>query len=345
MHFKNNSLSQLAFKYRSGDENTLSRDLQSLRDATFYAAPRDCLNDPFEGRFDRTVLDGRLAGLSALGSKFIPSVMASFDAVSLAANELLGYVDKSGVFSLSYNPLNELIWSHYGGSHQGFCVGYDLKKLLEFDPQLHYCIDVSYGDSAPQIDFDDLIDQDSPEKLLQKILGVKSNPWSYEQEVRVVTTPHGMHEHDFRAIQSVYFGLRCPETTRLSVMETLAGRSIDYQQVVSPPASYRLESLSIPDAFPFAPKYKQNLAPILDGAISPEYLKPELKAHQKYLYLAAEIVRREPYCMEVQLVDFSGAKSTPDSPVIFVQYLRSPNKWVNHYLSLSEIDSQSLNIK
>ncbi|MBX8476140.1 DUF2971 domain-containing protein [Pseudomonas cichorii] len=335
-------LPKLAFKYRSGDESTLSRDLESLRDATFYAASRNYLNDPFEGRFDRVVLDGQLARLSALGSKFIPDLMAPFDAVSLAANELLGHVDKSGVFSLSYNPLNELIWSHYGGSHKGFCIGYDLEKLLIFEPELHYFIDVVYSDSVPRIDFEELINQESPENFLQKILGIKSSPWSYEQEVRVVTTPPGRHEHDFRAVQSIYFGLRCPESTRLSVMKTLAGRCVDYQQVVSPPESYRLESVSIPDAFPSAPKYKKNLAPILDGAISPEYLKPELKKYQKYLYQAAEIVRREPYCVEVQLVDFSGAKSTPDKPVIFVQYLRAPNKWVNHYLSLSEIDSQPL---
>ena len=51
-------------------------------------------------------------------------------------------------------------------------------------------------------------------------------------------------------------------------------------------------------------------------------------------------MRREPYCKEIQLVDFSCAKSTPDHPIIFVQYLRAPNKWFNHYFSLPEIDRQ-----
>lgn len=104
--------------------------------------------------------------------------------------------------------------------------------------------------------------------------------------------------------------------------------------------SYVLRSGPIPDAFGSAPKYRQNLAPINEGAIYPDYLKPEQKQYQDYLYKAAEIVRREPYCGTIQLVEFSGSKSTSEQPIILVQCLRAPNKWINHYLSLPEIDKQ-----
>jgi hypothetical protein len=336
----NKPAQRLAFKYRSGDQQTFRRDLESLQNATFYAAPRETLNDPFEGRFDRAALDSQFADLKTFASAFKPGTSASLDAVSQAANELLGFVDKSGIFSLSHNPLNELIWAHYGGSHRGYCVGYDLQKLVEFEPTTHYCLDVTYGDAAPRLHSSDLLGSDSPEAVLQKLLGAKSSPWQYEQEVRVITTPSGLHEHDYRATKTIYFGLRCAETTRLAVMDVLAGRGVAYKQVVSPQSSYRLKSVSIPDAYASAPKYKQNLAVITAGAIYPDYLKPEQMQYQEYLRKAAEIVRREPYCREVQLVDFSGSKSTPDQPVIFVQYLRAPNKWVNHYLTLPEIDRQ-----
>jgi len=330
---------RLAFKYRSADSSTLARDLDSLQNATFYAAARHTLNDPFEGRFDRSSLDAQFFLLRSLISKTVPAASTSLDDVSQAADQVLQFVDKSGVFSLSYNPLQELIWAHYGGSHRGFCVGYDIQKLVAFEPNTYHFLDVQYSDAAPSLQSTDLLGTDSSARVLRKMLGVKSKPWAYEEEVRVITTPPGLHEHDYRALKVVYFGLQSSEDTRMAVMETLSGRGVRYEQVVSPHSSYALQSISIPDRYASAPKYKVNLAPISEGAISPDYLKPEQKQYSEYLYKAAEIVRREPYCREVQLVDFSAARSTPRRPIIFVQYLRAPNRWVNSYLSLPEIDT------
>ncbi len=332
--------SPLAYKYRSGDAHTLERDLSALRDATFYAASRKTLNDPFEGRFNRTELDTRLSALERMVASLAPTASTSLEAVSLAVNELLSFVDKSGGFSLSNSPLIELVWAHYGGSHQGFCIGYDLQKLVEFEPNLHHCLDVQYHDATPTLQPQQLIGQKSPAAILQMLLGIKSTPWRYEQEVRVVTTPPGAHKHDYRAVKKVFFGLRCPESTRLAVMEALAGRGVAYEQVESPEASYVLRSRPIEDVFASTPKYRLNLAPINEGAICPDYLNPEQMQYRAYLYKAAEIVRREPYCREIQLVDFSGSKSTPQQLVIYVQYLRAPNKWFNHYLTVPEIDAQ-----
>lgn len=113
------SSKRLAFKYRSGAPETLQRDLQALRDATFYAAARASLNDPFEGRFDRSTLDRQFSLIRRVATKIAPGIEGSFDAVSEATDELLGFVNESGIFSLSYNPLKELIWAHYGGAHCG----------------------------------------------------------------------------------------------------------------------------------------------------------------------------------------------------------------------------------
>src|SRR5436190_15045032 len=35
-----------------------------------------------------------------------------------------------GVFSLSLDPLNILMWSHYSSNHSGFCVGFNAGLLL-----------------------------------------------------------------------------------------------------------------------------------------------------------------------------------------------------------------------
>lgn len=334
------SIGRLAYKYRSGAPSTLLRDLKSLADATFYAADRHSLNDPFEGRFDRTYLDTQFVTLKRLVSGAAPRAVVSLDDVSRAAEEVLAFVDKSGIFSLGYNPLQELIWAHYGGSHRGFCIGYDTQKLVDFEPSTHHVLDVQYSNAAPTVSATDLLNADSPVTALRKMLGVKSKPWAYEEEVRVITQSPGLHDHDYRAVKVVYFGLRCPESTVMAVMESLAGRGVTYQKVMSPPSSYGLNSVTILDQYAFAPRYRTNCAPINDGAILLDYLKPEQKRYAAYLSKAAEIVRREPYCQEVQLVDFSGTKSMPNKPVIFVQYLRAPNKWVNHYLTLPEIDKE-----
>lgn len=334
------STTRLAYKYRSGDPSSLPRDLKSLSDSTFYAAERHSLNDPFEGRFDRTSIDAQFLLLKSLFSTATSGASKSFDSVSQAINEVLEFADKSGMFSLSYNPLQELIWAHYGGSHRGFCIGYDTQKLIDFEPSVHHILDVQYSNTAPSLASSDLLLANSPMDILRKMLGAKSKPWAYEEEVRVITQPPGLHEHDYRAVKVIYFGLRCPDSTRMAVMEVLAGRGVTYQQVTSPQTSYELKAIAIPDKYISAPQYKLNLAPINEDAIYTEYLKPEQIQYADYLSKAAEIVRREPYCREIQLVDFSAGKSTADKPIIFVQYLRAPNKWVNHYMTLPEIDKQ-----
>jgi hypothetical protein len=123
-------------------------------------------------------------------------------------------------------------------------------------------------------------------------------------------------------------------------MEALAGRGIRYKQVVSPGSSCTLQAEDLTHPFHDAASYKSAIAPIAEGAIDLDSLKPEQKVFSDYLGKAAEIVRREPYCQEIQLVNFSGSRGTRESPVIFVQYKRAENKWVNHYLTLAQIDDQ-----
>lgn len=331
---------RIAFKYRSGDGVTLQRDLSSLRECQFYAGTREALNDPFEGRFDRAELDTQLAVIKSAAALLNAQLTGSLDEVSNSIDEVLAFVDKCGVFSMSYTPLNELIWAHYGGSHTGFCIGYDIELLKSFEPSQHICLDVTYGDCAPAVHAKDLLIEKTPGRVLQKILGSKSSPWRYEEEVRLVTTPPGLHEHDFRAVKEVYFGLRCPQRTRSAVMEALAGRGIAYKQVFSPDLSYLLSAIDVADEFASASPYRQRIAPIAEHAILTSHLKAPLKQHAHYLDKVAETVRRDPYCSMVETVDFSSSRSSPGNPVIYAQFQRAPSKWVTLYFTLPEVDSR-----
>lgn len=331
---------RLGFKYRSGDDSTILRDISAIRDSAFYAGPRHYLNDPFEGRFDRSNLDAQIDAIKLALTSFHGSAQISFDEVSKSANDLLAFVDKCGIFSLSRNPLNELIWSHYGGSHKGFCIGYDLEKLTHLEPNHFNCIDVAYDDREPLIQSADMFNQISHHKILQKILGTKSTPWRYEEEVRVITTPPGLHKHDFLAIREVYFGLRCPDETQIAVMQALAGRSVRYKQVVSPDSSYILLAEDRPDLSDNLPSKQLYLAPVSEDAIQTANLKSELRQYIRFLGMAAEIVRRDPDCPLVETVSFSSNRGTPMDPVIYVQYQRTPSKWITRYFTLKDINEQ-----
>ena len=62
------------FKYRGGDENIFSRDLESLVNDTFWSPTRDMLNDPCEGLVFPDALFNQIdlvASLLGKGSKDI----------------------------------------------------------------------------------------------------------------------------------------------------------------------------------------------------------------------------------------------------------------------------------
>lgn len=94
------------------------------------------LNDPFEGAAlcfaDETGEESHLAH-----NAFISRLSRNF-----------------GVLSLTRNPLNALMWSHYGDDHRGVVLGFDvdLSKLNEIDE----CViparfgDVIYSSTIPR---------------------------------------------------------------------------------------------------------------------------------------------------------------------------------------------------
>ncbi|USD23312.1 DUF2971 domain-containing protein [Microbulbifer variabilis] len=107
-----------------------------------------------------------------------------------------------GILSLTRQPLNPLMWSHYGDEHQGVVVGIDIDKagLSNIDTCI---IPSQYGEviysatkphsNLPIPSYDQLMnignaiefDADSY-NLLKRAFLYKSTEWSYEEEVRVV---------------------------------------------------------------------------------------------------------------------------------------------------------------
>lgn len=84
-----------------------------------------------------------------------------------------------GIFSLSENNSNILMWSHYADSHKGYCVGLDYNILLKIVGSIG---PVTYSDKFPKLS----ILPKSPVEDFMKLLTTKSNDWEYEKEVRII---------------------------------------------------------------------------------------------------------------------------------------------------------------
>lgn len=324
------------FKYRS--DKTLSRDLDGLKDSYFWAATRDKLNDPFEGMYEGDRLDFEINAINSMVKQDTKGGV-DFDDVKKSIEDILLFVDKSGIFSLSTSPFEELLWSHYANSHSGYCVKYNLEKLIQFENKRREKIVVKYENRPSSYTLADFLGAKDVSLVLQKLLGIKSKSWTYESEVRLICDPSGKHEYDYRAVEAIYFGIRAEDSSKRKVMETLSGRGVQYFEIKLINSAYKLIAEPIADVFLGSPKYNYQISEIEDGAINLNFLKPEQLKFSAYLIKAAEIVRRDPYCEKVIYADFSSSKGTVENPVIYVTYENKQDQPINKFLTTNQIDN------
>lgn len=124
------------------------------------------------------------------------------------------FSNKIGVCSLSRNPLNILMWSHYAEKHSGFVVEFSIPQassLFEHEVDEYilenlFPLEVKYSNKKPIINpFDD------KDLNMEKNFLTKSIDWEYEEEERVIDYVRGPGIHDFnrkRVISSVIAGLK-----------------------------------------------------------------------------------------------------------------------------------------
>ncbi|BBI62577.1 hypothetical protein HSBAA_38830 [Vreelandella sulfidaeris] len=143
------------------------------------------LNDPFE--------------CTAFGFKDSDESISAKTATGACRNR---FSRKYGVLSLTRQPLNALMWSHYGDSHQGVVLGFDSDSAGFSDPQSNV-IPSQYGEmiysatkphnDLPVIGEHELMNiggslrfDSNAFNLMKRAFLYKSLEWAYEEEVRVV---------------------------------------------------------------------------------------------------------------------------------------------------------------
>lgn len=120
--------------------------------------------------------------------------------------------DKEGLVCFTHSWRDPLLWSHYGESHYGLCLGFDVP-----DDQLR---SVSYVKGLHKVDVKKAtIDQTTIDHLLDELRFTKFDGWSYENEFRMIVNLHNL------ASQSGLFFL--PFSKDLILREVILGPRCD----------------------------------------------------------------------------------------------------------------------
>ncbi|HEX9827651.1 MAG TPA: DUF2971 domain-containing protein, partial [Flavobacteriaceae bacterium] len=204
----------------------------------FWASYFEDLNDPNEGLVTKINLKKQLGCLTFLMSNNSKESLKNLNSV---LDETISFREKLGVYCLSKTFKDELMWAHYGNSHKGFCIEYDLNVLLE---NYNNSFLVTYNKKPIDLSLTDI---SNSKTIFEKIIGNKSIRWKYEQEIRILTDWFGKNHYNYRALKSIYFGLNMDIKLQTLIMNRLKGRGVKYFKIELIPNSYKFDAKQIDD--------------------------------------------------------------------------------------------------
>ncbi|PFK17892.1 hypothetical protein COJ03_27170 [Bacillus cereus] len=279
-------MSKTLYKYRSLNENTK----KILLDNKIWYASIPSLNDPNEGlvkeitslgaedfikKTKENQLSGFITGLSMQKDdpekrrllkrleklkgferqyRFMVSFYQQRGKRLSKAEGFLDSIDKMiqnvGILSLSDNPLNTLMWSHYGDNHKGIAIG-----ISDFPDGTYQPINYVPPGETPEINLNGYIsvlkmyatyntlEIGFNDTSLQTALRTKTNDWMYESEWRGVKETYGLYPLE-GSISEVIFGLSCNETDREEVRRAIEDgnhNNVSFKEIYRKPNSFELD--------------------------------------------------------------------------------------------------------
>ncbi|UOK42136.1 MULTISPECIES: DUF2971 domain-containing protein [Flavobacterium] len=172
-------------------------------------------------------------------------------------------IQNVGIFSLTEDPLNELMWAHYGENSYGIAIGFSKSEGTILDNE-EKCIKVEYSDELPKFDSNGFILETSlypngtnkqqiafHDPTFRKAISTKSKSWTYEKEWRYIEPNPGTYPLPSQ-ITEVIFGLRAQEETKqkyYSLVQNLPNaEEIKFFKVEKIKNSNKLELVEIMDS-------------------------------------------------------------------------------------------------
>ncbi len=167
-------------------------------------------------------------------------------------------LERVGVFSLSEDPLNMLMWSHYGYNHCGICIGFERNEHNELGSQ--NCKKINYIDKFPEVNIEQgaklkstffFNQQDEfqshtrisfNDEQIQNVIYSKSKNWLYEKEWRFAIEKQGLYQLPGK-ITEVFFGIKSSEETQEKYIELCTEKvegEVTFYQVIQEPNSFIL---------------------------------------------------------------------------------------------------------
>ncbi len=235
------------YKYRSisladdGEisEETLRYVLYPIQTSHFYLPTRKELNDPSEGLLDNNIMsqvNSFLTGVTGFGERQDLTKQIILNAKAIPTS-----INSTGIFSLTKNPTDELMWAHYANGHCGIAIEYDLEGLTRFAPNTHlHHFPIIYAQTPPSIGINDI----EASKLMRNMLGYKSIGWTYESEYRVlVDNVNGTFPHDYQAIKSITFGIKLKSSIRKKIIALTKHRVPTFYEIKTDGRSYGFQQV------------------------------------------------------------------------------------------------------
>ncbi|MGG5209393.1 DUF2971 domain-containing protein [Chryseobacterium sp. MIQD13] len=220
------------YKYRSIEKDVFDRDFKTIEDNSFYSSNYSMLNDPFDIYFDEEI--SQLINILKI---LFP--IKELDNFENQFREVLKFKEKIGVYCLSRDFLNEQLWAYYASSYSGYCIEYDLDKLMDrgqnFDFQ--YQFEIDYKESIPTLDINDIINIKN--NFIQKMFATKKSAWQHEKEIRLIFDKYGMKKFHPSAITGLYFGIKTPDLIKQSFYKLFENRDVKFYEVF--PSNFELD--------------------------------------------------------------------------------------------------------
>lgn len=167
------------------------------------------------------------------------------------SRELGEAIDKQfRVGSLSTDYKNRLMWSHYAGSHKGFCVEYDFSaacnelKNITILPVIYSRerIKVPWKVAFPDYSEDEEAKKEAERAMILSIL-TKDEVWSYENEWRIIVSGAcGIKNIKMPPISCIYVGALCSLEDKVALIEIAKELNVPVKQMVVDRGEYTLHA-------------------------------------------------------------------------------------------------------
>lgn len=198
-----------------------TRSLENLKAQSIYFGAPSGFNDPYDCPFLPNILPPTDEQVEEIKAAYLrnpetpPSARIQFETSSIeelrqillrAGRSALNhsveeFITKRGVTCFSEHCDDLLMWSHYGGRYQGFCLEFDTSKT-----PFEKIMKVTYSPNLPSIDLHPLLGSNNYDQVLT-LFSTKAEAWRYEAEWRAVHAEAGtLYCYPAESLTGVYFG-------------------------------------------------------------------------------------------------------------------------------------------